>query len=172
MKDFFYVHTRQELKLASDNEIKSGLGAEGVETLPDYGFTPASKSDHVFTKSEIIKSTPPSDWRLLGTSHLKGHRACPDFAIRRPLLPFSVLGEVKYFRSPSPQGAVRELYNAARQAVFYLGAFRGEYDSIMIVVADASSGHSFFKGMELLKPDLLKRFGPETGIHLLAVKLI
>lgn len=55
--------------------------------------------------------------------------------------------------------------------MFYLGAFSGCYDSSMIVVGDASAGHTFHKGLELLKPELLQRFGSETNVHLVTVKI-
>lgn len=86
-------------------------------------------------------------------------------------LAFSVVGEVKYFASESAESAVRELYDAARQAVFYLSALHNLYESAMIVVADASPKHSFFKGLELSKPELLERFGDETDIHLVVIGL-
>lgn len=81
--------------------------------------------------------------------------------IRRPP-PLSPVGEVKCFTSDSPQAAVRELCNAARQAAFYLGAFHDLYQAALIVVADTLPNHSFFEGMKLVKSDLGQRFGTEA----------
>ncbi len=78
---------------------------------------------------------------------------------------------MKYFESGSTDHAIGELYNASRQALFYLGRFHKVFDSAMIVVADASPHHAFFEGLKLLKRDLLNRFGPDTNIYLLAIKL-
>ena len=169
IKEFFdEPHIRQELGKTAD-QICKGLGTEGFEER-GFGFTPARKRKHLFTKSTILNSAPPKAWLVSEKESLSRYQACPDFAIRG-LLSQSVVGEVKYFRSESPDSAIRELYNASRQAIFYLGAFHGEYDSALVVVADASRSHAFYKGLELIKPELLSRFGPETNIHLLAISL-
>ncbi len=169
IRKYFYEHVRSELNL-SDEEISKGLGTEGYENCKGFGFSPARKRKHLFTKSDIIKSSPPDAWFAKNESRLSPFRPCPDFAISKPL-PFSVVGEVKYFKSGSPKKAVKELYDASRQAVFYLGAFHGHYDSAMIVVADASPKHSFLKGLQLVEPGLLERFGAETNIYLLTAGL-
>ena len=83
----------------------------------------------------------------------------------------SIVGEVKFFRSGTPETAVKELYNAARQAVFYLGAFRGEYKQAVVVVADASEGHVFVEGVCRMNPGILERFGEETSIFLSMIRL-
>jgi hypothetical protein len=165
---FFYETARRQLDLTEDS-IRRGLGTEGYQNCPGFGFTPARQQRHLFTKSDIIKNDPPKSW-LAGTAPLPAFQACPDFAIAKPL-PFSVVGEVKYFRSGTPEFAVRELYNAARQAVFYLGAFESTYDSAMVIVADASKDYTFFGGMQMVRPELIARFGAETGVHLVSIKL-
>lgn len=167
--NFFYETVRSELAL-SDEAIKSGLGTEGYQNCPRFGFTPARRGKHLFRKSDIILNEPPHSWLRANDSSLPQFQACPDFAIGKPL-PFSIVGEVKYFRSGTPNSAVKELYNAARQATFYLGAYGGAYNSAMLVVADASEGYTFFSGLELVKPALLDRFSTETGIHLVPIKL-
>lgn len=172
ISNFFYDHVRQDIGLA-DEEIGRGLGAEGFdgdERIRDFCFTPARQTAHLFTKDMVIKPLRPRAWMQTEPGELPPYRACPDFAIRNPL-PFSVVGEVKYFKSESPERAVTELYNASRQALFYLGTFHNAYDSALLVVADASRSHAFFKGLELLKPDLLGRFGQASGIHLLPLRL-
>lgn len=166
---FFYETARPQLNLSED-AIRSGLGTEGYQNCPGFGFTPARHGQHLFTKSAIIENDPPKSWLLASTAPLRAFQACPDFAISQPL-PFSAVGEVKYFRSGTPASAVRELYNAARQAIFYLGAFRSAYDAAMVIVADASKEHTFFSGMQLVRPELLARFGPATGIHLVPIRL-
>ena len=103
--------------------------------------SPARKQRHLFTKSDIVKAVVPINWM---NTEKRMNQACPDFAIRQPL-PISIVGEVKFFRSGTPKSAVKELYDVARQAMFYLGAFAGEYDSALIVIADASSGHVLAK---------------------------
>ena len=166
---YFYKVVRPDLDL-SEEEIKSGLGTEGFQNCPGFGFTPARLRRQLFTKSDIIKPTPPESWFKASKKKLSAFRPCPDFAINNPL-PVSVVGEVKYFTTGSPTIAVKELYNAARQAIFYLGAFQDRYDGALLVVADASPDHSFIKGMELVKPELLDRFGSESNIYLLPVRL-
>jgi hypothetical protein len=146
------------------------LGAEGFKHIKGFGFTPASKHKHFFTKSEVVKSPPPKAWPKSDAMRIADFRACPDFAIRGPL-PLSLVGEVKYFKSGSPQAAVRELNDAARQVLFYLGSFQGTYRSGLVVVADVSPGHIFVNGLNLIRSELLARFGPETGIFLLPLKL-
>lgn len=166
---FFYEWVRSDLRL-SDDQIRSGLGTEGYANCPGFGFTPARSKKHVFTKSDLIKTSHPVSWLKRSPARLPDFQACPDFAITRPL-PFTIVGEVKYFKSGTPDSAIRELYNATRQAVFYLGAFHGAYESAMIVVGDGSRDHAFFRGLELIKPELLARFGADTSIHLVPVKL-
>ena len=166
---FFYEHVRSELNL-SDAEIENGLGTEGFVNCPGFGFTPGHKNNHLFTKLDIMKARPPDTWFGKNENALSTFQACPDFAIRSPL-PFSIVGETKYFKSGSPEAAVTELYNTARQAVFYLGAFPKCYDGAMMVVADASPDHAFHKGLKLLKPELLQRFGSETNVHLVTIEI-
>ena len=44
-------------------------------------------------------------------------------------------------------------------------------DGPSIVVADPSKKHSFFAVLQQLNENLLKRFGTDTNIHLLKLKL-
>jgi hypothetical protein len=169
IKDFFHREVQRELGL-TDEQIQNGLGAEGFEGMNGFRFTPASSRKHLFTKAYVIKPTPPPSWFKSKEVPLTECRACPDFAIRSPL-PFSLVGEVKFFKSGSPNKAVSDLYQASRQALFYQAAFHEIYHSALIVFADASPGHSFFEGLELIKPELLERFSSETDIHLLPIKL-
>lgn len=166
---YFYEHVRSELSL-TDDEIKRGLGTEGFKNCPGFGFSPARQKNHLFTKSDFIKSSPPATWFAACEKKLPNYQACPDFSISNPL-PFSLVGEVKYFRSGSPEKAIKDLFNAARQVMFYLGAFHGNYDSALIVVADASPGYSFHKAIQLLKHELIQRFSDETGIYLLTIRI-
>lgn len=167
--DYFYKTIRSEL-LLNDDEIKKGLGTEGFQNCPGFGFTPASQIKHLFTKSDIIKSEPPVSWFPEFDRQLPHFQACPDFAITKPL-PFSVVGEVKYFKSGSPSKVIKELYDAARQALFYLGTFHSKYDAAMIVVADASKNHGFHKVLQSMNYRLMERFGAGTDIYLLTVRL-
>lgn len=170
IRGFLCEHVRSELNLTAE-EIYGGLGAEGFEKIPSFCFTPARKNKHLFTKSEVINSLPPRAWLRADQGVLPNYQACPDFAVRKPM-PFAVVGEVKYFKSGSPEKAVTELYNASRQALFYLAAFHNVYESALLVFVDASRGESFFRGLDLIKPALLDRFGTETDIHLLPIRII
>jgi hypothetical protein len=152
-------------------KLRDVQALKGNKRRAGFGFTPASSGGHLFTKSLVLESVYPKQWLASEKKKLSSFQACPDFAIRRPLLPISVVGEVKYFESGSTDHAIGELYNASRQALFYLGRFHKVFDSAMIVVADASPHHAFFEGLKLLKRDLLNRFGPDTNIYLLAIKL-
>jgi len=169
IRRFFYDHVRSELNL-SDSEIRKGLGTEGFENCPGFGFTPGHRGPHLFAKLDIISARPPEAWFNASGKALPPFHACPEFAIRAPL-PFSIVGETKFFRQGSPSKAVKELYDAARQAVFYLGAFPRSYDSAMIVIADASPDHAFHQGLDLLNPELWQRFGAKTGVHLVTVRI-
>ena len=51
---------------------------------------------------ESFHASYPNDKKL------PNFQACPDFSISKPL-PFSLVGEVKYFRSGSSEYAVKEL---------------------------------------------------------------
>lgn len=169
IKSYFYDYARSALSL-TDHDIMRGLGTEGFANCDGFGFTPARKKKHLFTKADIIKSDPPRSWFQASNEPLRGFQACPDFSISNPL-PFSIVGEVKYFRGGTPEGAVRDLYDAARQAIFYLGAFNGTYDTAMVVIADCSPDYTFHEGLQLLRHELLERFTDETNIHLLTLKL-
>ncbi|SRR5712691_990849 len=152
----------------SRDQIRSGLGAEGHKHCEGFGFTP-NGGRHLFHKNDVTKSTPPEEWLLTGRA-LTGKSPWPDFAVRKPL-PLSLVGEVKLFSGSSAASAVKELYDGARQAVFYLGAFRGEYSDALLIIADATKDRVFTHGLATLKPTLLERFGPSTGIHLTALSL-
>jgi hypothetical protein len=165
---YFYVDHRSFLNL-TNSEIASGLGTEGYKNAEGFGFTPARKERYLFTKADIVKPQIPRSW-VADNAKLYRNQACPDFAVRDPL-PLSILGEVKFFRSGTPETALKELYNATRQAVFYLGAFRGEYKQAVVVVADASEGHVFVEGVRRMNPDILERFGEETSIFLSIIPL-
>jgi hypothetical protein len=169
IRTYFSEHVRSQLNL-SDDEIKKGLGTEGFRKCDGFGFTPARKKKHLFAKNDIIKPVRPESWLAKNRNPLPRFQACPDFAILfKPHI--AVVGEVKYFKTGAPMDAVNDLYNAARQAAFYLGAFHGIYTSTMIVVADGSHDHTFHEGKQLVKPELLQRFGEETDIHLVTLEL-
>jgi hypothetical protein len=167
--DYFYIEIRRDLSLR-DDQIEEGLGTAGFENCPRFGFTPARKAPHLFTKSDVIRPKAPLRWTNKAVM-LPAYQACPDFAIRKPL-PLSVVGEVKYFRGRTKDSAVKELYDCTRQAVFYLGAFRGEYDNALLVVADASPDNVFRQALlEDLNEELLRRFGEATGIFLVDIAI-
>lgn len=131
---YFSTHIRENLSL-KDCEIQSGLGTEGPQHTPGFGFTPIRQRKHIFTKSDIVKPNPPQSWFDEPSKEPTNYQACPDFSIRTPL-PFSALGEVKYFRKGNIDTAMREFYNDVRQVSFYLGAFRQEYESGILIIAD------------------------------------
>ena len=154
----------------SDDDIKKGLGTEGYQNCLGFGFTPSHGRQHIFRKQDMSGTKSPPEWLKKNESKLPDYQPCPDFAIRKPL-PVSVVGDVKYFENSSTQEAITMLYSSAREAVFYLGAFHGDYDSALIVVADGSKTEVFSKGMQSLKTDLLQRFGFITHIHLSILNL-
>lgn len=167
--EFFYKVVFAKLGL-SKQAIQSGLGTEGYHNCQGFGFTPARKGIFLFTKTDIIHNAPPKSWLKINEDPLPPFQACPDFAIKEPL-PLSIVGEVTYFKSGSPDAAVKELFNAAKQATFYLSVFREVYHSAMVVVADATAEYSFFRGLDAIKPELLERFSADTGIFLVPIKL-
>lgn len=166
---FFYEECFASLNLP-EKEIEKGLGAEGHRHCKGFGFTPNGTA-HLFHKGDVIRPTPPKEW-LVDGEQLTGKSPWPDFAIRFPL-PLSVVGEVKLFAKKSPSSAIQELYDAARQAIFYLGAFRGHYhyEDALLVVADVTENRVFTEGLARVKLGLLDRFGQRTGIHLLTLSL-
>jgi hypothetical protein len=166
---FFYEEVRPQLHLP-DDAIKRGLGAEGFANCRGFGFKPARAEKHVFTKSEVFGDHIPEVWLRGSKGKLPRFQSCPDFAVAPPL-PFSALGEVKYFCSGGRARALKELYNGLREVVFYLGVFHGRYDSAILIVGDASKDHAFLETIRALRPGLLSRFGPETGIYLAPIKL-
>ena len=170
ISSYFREEIRDKLNL-SDEQITNGLGTEGFQNCPGFGFTPARRQAHFFTKSDVIRPDPPTTWFKSSEKALTKFQACPDFAISDPL-PFRAVGEVKFFKEGSKETAVKELFNATRQATFYLGAFCNEYDAAILVVADASPGHVFKAALEDLHPDFLSRYGEATGVHLAVIGLI
>jgi hypothetical protein len=166
---YFYTEVRSTLGLDDEEEIRKGLGAEGHRHCEGFGFTPNGKK-HLFLKTDVIKSAPPKGWRTNDTAPLTGKCPWPDFAIRHPL-PLSVVGEVKFVKRGKTPAAVQHIYDAARQAVFYLGAFRGGYRDALIVLADATPERVVSEALATLRPELRGRFGPVTGIYLLVLSL-
>ncbi len=166
-----YFTDKIDSKLALSNiEIEKGLGTEGFQKCPGFSFTPARRQAHFFTKNDVIKSKPPLAWFKSSEKNLSKFQACPDFAIREPL-PFNAIGEVKFFNNRLITSAIDELYNATRQAVFYLGAFRGEYDNAILVFVDATPARTFKEALKELRPELLERYGCETGVYLCVIGL-
>jgi hypothetical protein len=166
--NYFSSYIRQSLSL-SDEDIKRGLGTEGFQNAPGFGYSPARQLRHFFTKSDFVKSSPPQGW-FDQTKQPPKYQACPDFSLRSPL-PFSAIGEVKYFRKGSVDAAMKELFNDLRQAAFYLGAYRKDYDSAILLIADETPGKTMEKCVAKLHPDILSRFGEETGIYLVVISL-
>ena len=143
-------------------DVKRGLGVEGFKNCEGFGFTPARKKTHILTKSDIVSPTPPN-WWFEPDAKVLGNRPCPDFAMRAPL-PFNAVGEVKYFTGKTEESARTMIYNAIRQAIFYLGAYAGEYSTAIVIIADGSEGgiaRDVFGGAH---PALLERLGEESRV--------
>lgn len=166
---YFYSTIFDTLSLRPE-EIKKGLGAEGFKNATGFGYTPARKERHFFTKSEFVKTKPPQVWFNDQEKFPTRFQACPDFAIRNPL-PFSALGEVKYFKKGGAEAAQRELFNGIRQSTFYLAAYRNEYDCVLLIIADESEDKVMKKCVDSLHEDIKSRFGMETGIFILVIGL-
>lgn len=164
---FFYQIIKKELKLP-DDEIKKGLGAEGIEHLGNFGFRPSRKKPHLFTKNEFFKDNIPDGWLQTNQRKLPLFQACPDFAIRNPL-PFRIIGEVKFINSAGNPSLI--FYKTIREAVFYLGVFRSVYDRVLLVFADATPKHDFEQSLSLFRPELLNRFGVNTDIEYVTLLL-
>ncbi|MBI4525636.1 MAG: hypothetical protein HY695_17710 [Deltaproteobacteria bacterium] len=60
IRKHFSVEARDQLDLL-DEEIARGLGTEGFQNCEGFGFTPARKRKHLFTKGDIVKADPPVD---------------------------------------------------------------------------------------------------------------
>ena len=165
MRNYFKVEARSMLNL-SDAEIDMGLGTEGFIKCDGYSFTPAKKVRHILGKDDMSKPTPPSDWLKSGPDKdkLRDYQPCPDFAFYDPLP--RVVGEVKYFRGGNEDKALNEFYAVVKEVIFYLGAFHGIYDAALIVIADASEDAAMYKMLDIIKPELLARFGRDSGIYL------
>ena len=163
-----YFEGRGEKLGLTASEIQHCLGSEGHGTTPGFGFTPAS-DDHFFTKDQFVKKTPPDSW--LESSRLSKNRAYPDFAIRAPLLPCSLVGEVKLIRSGSKNSALACIHEAARQSLFYLAAFKGEYSAAVALIADASDGSLLHDAVDVINPEILGRFGEKSSVYLCCVNL-
>jgi hypothetical protein len=166
--DAIRSHMRDKLGWTED-QIRKDVFVEGR-----IGPAPAGKARQLFTKSDVTRKTFPSVWND-SSGKLTPSNACPDFAILHIELPFRTVGEVKYFKAGTPALA---LYNVAREATFYLGAFaankdRFAYDSAVIVVGDASPDHRFCRWVreKQINQELYRRFGEETGIYLADVAL-
>jgi hypothetical protein len=168
MREYFRVEARSMLNLA-DDEIDKGLGTEGFTKCDGYSFTPAKMTRHILGKGDLAEPMPPSDWLKSGPDKLRNYQPCPDFAFHDPLP--RVVGEVKYFMGGSQDKALRDFYTVVKEAVFYLGVFNGVYDAALIVVADASEDSAMHKILDIIKPELLARFGDDSGIYLSIVRI-
>ena len=162
--DFFFTHVRRELSL-SDAEIGKGLGTEGSGNCSRFGFSPSSISNHIFTKDQVLKSIPPEDWFFEKDRDVRPLRSYPDFALREPL-PLSVVGEHKAYWGTSKKEAVKNVFEAAKQVVFYQGALGVNYKDGMIVVTDLSQADIVNEALKDVRPEILSRFGEQTRIHL------
>ena len=168
MRNYFMVEARPMLDLTND-EIDAGLGTEGYTKCEGYSFTPAKKPRHILGKDDISRPMPPTDWLKWGPDTLRPYQPCPDFAFYDPLP--RVVGEVKYFMGGSEDKALKDFYAVAKEAVFYLGVFNGIYDAALIVIADASEDAAMYKMLDIIKPELLARFGRDAGVYLSVVRI-
>lgn len=168
MRDYFMVKARPMLN-KSNAEILAGLGVEGFTKCDGYSFTPAKKTRHILGKGDMSELMPPADWLKSRPDKLRDYQPCPDFAFYDPLP--RVVGEVKYFRGGNEQKALKDFYAVVKEVVFYLGAFHGIYDAALIVIADASEDSAMYNMLDIIKPELLARFGNDSGIYLSIVRI-
>ncbi len=168
IENYFYDEIYSTLSL-TDEEIRHGLLIEGYKHCPKFSNSPSLNQEHVFRKEDVKSNTAPDKWK--SKDKLSQYRPSPDFGIKKPL-PFCAVGEVEFFNKGNEVRARNEFYNACREAVFYLGAFRDVYDAAIVVVADATPTHAFTQAYNKLNPDLLRRFGKTTGIYPVIAELV
>ena len=155
--------------------LRKCLGSEGLtqahvrQQLPLHGFTPKTEPKFFYTKESINKRLPPTEW--LRSQAPNANRSYPDFAIKPPLLGKAYLGELKWMEVTPAEQVVNDIYGLVDEAIFYLGAFMGEYQGAIIVVADGSGCNSLNQGYNLINSEIKKRFGHDSGIHLLRLTL-
>jgi len=163
------------LKSFDKATLRNCLGSEGMtqkhvkKQLPCHGFTPKTKPKFFYTKEHISGNLPPTDWAK--SQEPDDNRSYPDFAIRSPLLGKSHLGELKWLKATQAQKVVSDIYSLVDEAIFYLGAFMGTYQGAIIVIADGSGCDSLEQGYDLINSEIQKRFGRNSGIHLLRLTL-
>ncbi len=166
--DFFLEEHRHALGL-TDEQIRSGLGAEGSVDMPNHTFTPSLGRDYFFTKGQVLKTKPPAGW--FDPEKLTSYRSYADFAVRRPL-PLSLVGELKYeHQAKSREKSIGVIYEVTRQCVFYLGAFGQAYDAAVALIADATEGHLVYNTFEEFPPALRRRYGAENRLFMLILRL-
>ena len=167
LASFFYDIIGPRYKL-TDEQVRMVLGTEGYKNCPQFGFSPSLPFDFFFTKDQILDINPPKGW--VDNEKLRNYRSYPDFAVRQPL-PVSFVGELKYVDDCNRDQAVKLLYDATRQAVFYLGAFHGDYDSALFVIADATPEHRVNEALRHIRSGLLDRYGRITKVYCCVLSL-
>ena len=76
LRKFFNEEVRAGLS-QSDEEIQQCLLVKGYKGQSGFGFTPASRRAHLFTKSLILEPTYPTAWLKAEKQPLSKYQACP-----------------------------------------------------------------------------------------------
>lgn len=93
---------------------------------------------------------------------------CPDIALKAPL-PFTAVGDVKYFRGHKTQEQVlNELHQAVKEIFFYYAAMNlgrkvPVYENGLLIIADATNDQTVLKCIRGANPGLEDRLFTTPG---------
>ena len=167
-----YSHFRDSFDL-SDEEICTGLAYEGWK---QDGMEHFSSSPIIDVGFKTILSKSATGWkgswgRQSATGGLPYLAPCPDIALKPPL-PFTAVGDVKYFRGDKTEDEIfKELHQAVKEVFFYyavmnIGRDDPFYKNGLLIVADATTDQNVMKTINNAMPGLADRLFNTPGFYM------
>ena len=157
----------------SDKEIRAGLAYEGWK---QDGMEHFASSPIIDVGFKTILSKSATGWkgswgRPSAAGDLPNLAPCPDIALKPPL-PFSAVGDVKYFRGDKSEGEIlKELHLAVKEVFFYyavmnIGRADPFYKNGLLIVADATKDQNVMKAISNAMPGLADRLFNTPGFYM------
>jgi hypothetical protein len=157
----------------SDEEIRAGLAYEGwkQDGLEHFGSSPIIDVGFKTVLSKSATGWKGSWGRPSTRGELPNLAPCPDIALKPPL-PFSAVGDVKYFRGDKTEGEIlKELHLAVKEVFFYyavmnIGRDEPFYKNGLLIVADATTEQTVMKTIKGAMPGLADRLFNTPGFYM------
>ena len=175
----FHLHSdfRDYLDL-SDEEIRAGLAYEGWK---QDGMEHFASSPIIDVGFKTILSKGATGWkgswgRPSAMGDLPYLAPCPDIALKPPL-PFSAVGDVKYFRGDKTEDEIlKELHQAIKEVFFYyavmnIGRDEPYYKNGLLIVADATTDQSVMDAINKAMPGLSDRLFNTPGFYMTVLEV-